>query len=729
MLKQTAAKTNQAKRKSSRARGKQTSKKESPISRVFGFHGRSWLGQTVSIHHLEPSDACLVGTGASATVLKASEDLAARDFVDYWGHIREALKHGVFHKGSGEARKASEYQNLMDSDQLNKDISCHQLKDCVDVLELLNINKKLFVKILQGSEVGIASHFHSPQIKLTKSVSFPTADLARFRNFKPSKLEHKLNEIWSFPKREKLFPSTPAPKLVASKSLNHLEDTKRRGENASEESTKQRNHRMRRSLSTNENELDERRKSTIGKDGENKLRTDNATDNPDNERREGRVYSTRSSFPDDSLERYAQLFEHGFCRDSRWHHSKSLRVTNEKDFSSEVPGGRTTRRNLSLPNFNFYSPQPNDSSYDVIGSGTPSSSADLPSGAEEFIALEAALDGSDSVDLWKSYHHQEQKRFLPGDAVAAETQHIKEIVECPLGLTVGKIDEDGLNENMGEPVMQENSFSQEQDINMMRISSTGPTQPSPCSVLETCFPDDIITPAKSRFSEGNNQSSNTCLQSASDSISILTHFMAYLIMSGSGLKPRRIDFDDSDTLIDSEDRSSPDEVREAEFNYVRDVLELSGLTGKEFLDAWHLLDKMQLSSSVFDEMEACLPQEPQCSGQEVSRSIDHQLLFDLVNQALLEIYQRSVTYCPKALSYSCRVRPIPVGHHVIEAVWASIRCGLSSAQHKEVTLNDVVAGDLARDDGWMNLQSETESLALEMEDIIFNQLLDEMLFS
>ena len=166
---------------------------------------------------------------------------------------------------------------------------------------------------------------------------------------------------------------------------------------------------------------------------------------------------------------------------------------------------------------------------------------------------------------------------------------------------------------------------------------------------------------------------------------------------------------------------------EAEFNYVRDVLELSGFTGKEYLEEWHLLDQ-PMSPSVFEEMEACLPDETRPSREEVGLSCDHQLLFDLVNQALLEMYQRSFTYCPRALSYSCRVPPMPVGHHVVEAVWASIRGRLSSGQEeKEQTLNDVVAGDLAKDDGWMNLQLQTECLALDVEDMIFHELLDEML--
>lgn len=826
VVKQSTTETNQANKRSGKARSKETGKKGGPIHRVLGFPGQPRLWRTVSIHHLEPSDPRLGERSTAAAVLpdppilKASEELAAGNFVDYLGHTRDAKKHGIFHKRSEKARKASVYQNIMDSDQLNRDISGHQLKECVDVLELLRINKELFVKILQDPDVGIANRFHSlqtsnSQIKLTKSGSFPTADLARRRNFKPSKLEHKQNEIWSFPKREKLLPSAQAPKLVASKSskdvrvaddfigsapeqekslvknqedVNHLADTKQRTENATEESTKVSNLLVHGSLSTDENEVAEwRRESTIGQDGEDKPRDDSATDIPGFEHSKGGVYSRRTSFPNDSLDRYAQLFEHGFRREGRWHHSKSLKVTNENDFPSGGHGRKTARRNLSLPEFNFYCAQPNELSSDALCSGKPSRTSldsttnitreshnepkpvDFPSSTEECVALEAVVGTEfqkDLVDESDSYNpsieypagssvdldyqngfsenadelHMEksygQENILLTDAVAAETEDSKKIVqgsdsgpsvECPAGLMVGINDDGGLSEDMFEPIMAENSLSQEQEVDLEKNSNTELAQPSPDSVLESCFQDVITTPAKSTFSEGTE------------------------------LKPRRIDFDKSDTLINSEGRSSTDELShayvtinhervkngnkgaynhflddepvkkdEAEFNYVRDVLELSGFTGKEYLEAWHLLDQ-PLSPSVFEEMEACLPHENQCSKEEVGPSCDHQLLFDLVNQALLEIYQRSFTYCPRALSYSCRVHPMPVGHHVVEAVWANIRWRLSSGQEKELTLNDVVAGDLAKDDGWMNLQSETECLALEMEDMIFHELLDEML--
>ena len=498
-------------------------KKDGPIRRILGLTGRSRLWRTVSIHHLEqPSDPRHGGRGTtSATdlldppILKDSEELAAGDIADYLGQTWDAKKHGIFYKKCEKARKASMDQNIMDldSDLLDEDVSGNKLKECADVLELLSINKDLFVKI--------ANQFNSLQasdscIKLKKSGSFPTADLARLRNFRPSKLEHKQNESWSLPKREKLLISAQEPKLGASKSLkdiyvadsfigsaieqekrlvknqedvNHLEDAKQKAEHATEE-------------------------------------------------------SRRTSFQNNSLDRYAQLFEHGFRRVGRWHHSKSLKATNENDFLPGRHGRRTFRRNLSLPEFEFYSAQsPNESSSGAFSSELPSgssldSTADitreshnepkserLPSSTEEYAALEAVVgtefrndlvyvesdyqngpsENADELNMGKSY---ELENILLTDAVAGETEDSEKIVqgsdrgpnvECPAGLPVGIDDGD-----MDEPIKAEISLSQEQEMDFEKNSHTKLAQPSPDSVLENNFQDLTPASAEPPSSEGNH---------------------------------------------------------------------------------------------------------------------------------------------------------------------------------------------------------------------------------
>ncbi|KAL2528493.1 uncharacterized protein Fot_21094 [Forsythia ovata] len=53
----------------------------------------------------------------------------------------------------------------------------------------------------------------------------------------------------------------------------------------------------------------------------------------------------------------------------------------------------------------------------------------------------------------------------------------------------------------------------------------------------------------------------------------------------------------------------------SEFNYVRDVLELSGFSGNEILGKWHSAEQ-PVDPSVFEEVEGCLIAQPDCSGNE-----------------------------------------------------------------------------------------------------------------
>lgn len=45
---------------------------------------------------------------------------------------------------------------------------------------------------------------------------------------------------------------------------------------------------------------------------------------------------------------------------------------------------------------------------------------------------------------------------------------------------------------------------------------------------------------------------------------------------------------------------------------------------------------------------------------------------------------------------------------------------------EQESIDTIVDQDLKMDDGWMNLQLESACLALELEDMIFNDLLEEL---
>ncbi|XP_051114038.1 protein TRM32 [Andrographis paniculata] len=169
-------------------------------------------------------------------------------------------------------------------------------------------------------------------------------------------------------------------------------------------------------------------------------------------------------------------------------------------------------------------------------------------------------------------------------------------------------------------------------------------------------------------------------------------------------------------------RIQVDAKNEAEFNYVKEVLELSGFSRDEILGKWYS-EEYPVDPTVFDEVAGCLVD---WSGNEEGEIRDHMLLFDLINEVLLSIYERSCCYWPMPLTSLSLVRQTPKGQRVLEEVWSEINWLLCSRLHVYESVEDLVGRDMAKWDGWMNLQFDTECVGLEFEDLILDDLLEEI---
>ncbi|XP_019186860.1 PREDICTED: protein TRM32-like [Ipomoea nil] len=170
-------------------------------------------------------------------------------------------------------------------------------------------------------------------------------------------------------------------------------------------------------------------------------------------------------------------------------------------------------------------------------------------------------------------------------------------------------------------------------------------------------------------------------------------------------------------------RIEVDDSNRAAFDYVKRILQESGLCRGEFLERWHSAE-MPLNPLVFDEVEQCIMAQSDCTGSEDDGAYDHLLLFSSVNETVLEIYDKSYVYWPNPLTCRSCIRRMPVGYGVLEEVWGNIRRLLRQSD----LLEDPVGWDLARGDNWMNLQFEAECVGLELEDLILDDLLDELLY-
>ncbi|XP_047313246.1 protein TRM32-like [Impatiens glandulifera] len=163
----------------------------------------------------------------------------------------------------------------------------------------------------------------------------------------------------------------------------------------------------------------------------------------------------------------------------------------------------------------------------------------------------------------------------------------------------------------------------------------------------------------------------------------------------------------------------------SDINYVKKILELSGFTANDLFGAWNSSES-PLDPSLYEDMETYWP----CDDNDTASSFSHhQILFDLTNEAIIQIYDRSYTYYPKALSSVCWVRPLPFGNHFLDEVLACIDRSFNKSAEPDQPVDCIVGRDLAEDYGWMNLQFESECVALEFEELLIDELVDELMYS
>ncbi|KAJ4971306.1 hypothetical protein NE237_004405 [Protea cynaroides] len=430
----------------------------------------------------------------------------------------------------------------------------------------------------------------------------------------------------------------------------------------------------------------------------------------------GLHHLTRTASLIESLDKYTRLFESTFNRESKQHLSDRLKLTNEDAGSHGEPAPKVLGRIVSLPELKSFCSLQSEVSHDTSCLGMPSTiHRDLPTNIEIRSSHKLAgfpVGTENDSELQSSVENASQETLVE---VSENSLIPEDQVEMLLNADDGK--EEKMSDNLNNQTKLENNSiaHYEQEVEPAPDACIKQAQPSPNSVLDSDASEFIITEE-----------------------------------ADSRLKPSPLDFNELDSLLNLQDLScvdSPyangsttelenlnlskhfdgdlpqiqvDKKDESCFNYVRDVLKLSGFSENENLGTWHLPDQ-PVDLSLFEEVD--------CFRQETSSNFDHQLLFDVINEVLVDIYERSFMYWPKPLSININlnIRPMPVGCHVLEEVWASISWYLSYQLEPDKSWDYVLDRDLAKADGWMNLQFESECVGLELEEWIWDDLLDEVL--
>ncbi|KAL5581005.1 hypothetical protein UlMin_013447 [Ulmus minor] len=578
-----------------------------------------------------------------------------------------------------------------------------------DILEIFEVNKEFFLKILQDPDVSknwlYGSKNSNVKLRLTKSRSFPLPNSSQARTIRPSTLKHKQNEVWYLPKGGKSKKGKEVPKLEEWKSskdwhkdsmeeqtsisslslsegfnnqgwnklvINRFRDIKQKIKQALKESRREKRDTivevpLEGRSSIDGREISKRLEIIISQDGE-KI---DMLDEDLTRRRLQRV--RRTSSLNESLERYTQLFESSFGRsEAKYSHSRSLKLTNEEKVPSQ--NHKSTRRNLSLPDIDYLISNLNGASLD-------------PSRLAMSIKTNAELDsikhGVD-VDALEAAETKFQNNMVKGSESNANIEYSSDLAV------------DGNDANVEHLAKKESSDYQEEEIFIAENTNISSEVSQGLEFDPRCPPIEELE-------------SSVDLQNKSNTDSNIENFVT-----------------DNKNVKQYSRRFQSNITEDANYNYIRDLLDVSGFIEDEQPGTWYSLDQ-PLNPLLFKELESCYHQELDYYTEEVEGNCDHQLLFDLVNEILGDINEKSYTYFPRAFSFSCHIRPTPKGHHLLEDVWTKTSTYLSLRPELDQTLDDVVARDLAKGDGWMNLEWDTELVAVELEDLIFDQLLEEVL--
>ncbi|XP_057970902.1 uncharacterized protein LOC131159763 [Malania oleifera] len=804
------------------------SKKRGQHHRSSTYPAQNQLTRTLSIHHLEPSDQDyggeIISNGKSPIIVRPNiqnsttsstlgspqlnihkEPIVVKRACEACGSMlsvnslgsRRLDEHGeqqvdnhMLQERVDKGKQALLEQKLMYAKELSVEASLHQSKEFLDALDLISMNRDLFLKILQDPDSPLAHHFHGeraygPKMELSRSGSFPAVGSSGRRGYEPSKLRQE-QEIGSHSKGEgKLQGCSEAPKFVEFKSTENIfkqsmpltaenEDDKiSESSHAKPEavdgfspiSTQLLNNPIENQAASKRfKDLKQKIKHVIKENRKEKhrismdaifhkipygqrfskdeLRKEPAMDR-DNKDSPGSSYGSNHSAPasskgglhcvrrtaslNESLDKYCQLFELSFNREAKNNVSERLKLRTEEETSSSERTSKSLGRILSLPDLKSYFYIRSEDSYDSFSSRTP-----LKNVVESMVSAGSAYDAQKDRGSPTGPANNLQLNRESENEENAEVSEIGQIAGYDRGST--SIANDAENARMDQTIEGLGNFTRvnnvslhEQEVSSRKTSIAKFSEPSPVSLPISSFQDTTSIAKLSAWSEADMELKSERI--LLDGLEQLTNqqcesCMNFSIMAESRVLleevniSKQLDRDFQHPYVDIKD--------EAEFNYVRDILELSGFSKNEILGAWHSTHQ-PMDSSVFEEMEGCLLVGSDSSESEEGGNYSHTLLFDLINEVLMDIYERSLTYCPVLLTSLSHIRPMPVGSHVLEEVWANISWYLSFRPDLDQSLDYVVSQDLSKGDGWMNLQFDTECVGLEVEDLIFDELLEEVI--
>lgn len=153
------------------------------------------------------------------------------------------------------------------------------------------------------------------------------------------------------------------------------------------------------------------------------------------------------------------------------------------------------------------------------------------------------------------------------------------------------------------------------------------------------------------------------------------------------------------------------------YDYINAVFHASGLTRDQLLTKCLSSDKI-LDPSLFDQVEF------------FSNLLyhDQKLLFDCIDEVLMEICWYYFGVSPWVLYVNPSIRPTPNMKKVILKVWEGV-CWHVLPLPPPHTLEQIVRKDMARSGTWMDLRLDAETVGFDMGEAILAELMEDTILS
>ncbi|KAM3197582.1 hypothetical protein ACQJBY_072947 [Aegilops geniculata] len=166
-----------------------------------------------------------------------------------------------------------------------------------------------------------------------------------------------------------------------------------------------------------------------------------------------------------------------------------------------------------------------------------------------------------------------------------------------------------------------------------------------------------------------------------------------------------------------------DPKNEAELAYVNDIFNKSSFRDEALFEAWRSQNRAALQEDDCQHYDAAA-----AAIDFTDMSADELLLFDLTNEALLDVYKDYAAGESRQPRFSAFQRPKPVGDRALRELRSRVGRQLDERPQSgvEVDVDAVLSSDLAKAERWGNFRREADQVASLVANSVLDRLVTEL---